>query len=151
MKLDYPEKQKDEILYNEFLEALLSTDNYLDQLQIRTAGRFVWERLEMGGFEYVQFAYKYGTPIVPPDHCGHPINLLKRGWKPKEIEDVSFNIYRWPDGNHFYAKISCYKDVNKRFFEEIDVQEKNGNVKWDTYELAHLACIEYCERKKIKI
>ena len=47
---------------------------------VRIAASLKWQQEEMGGIEHVQFSYRNGTPIVPPDHCAHPINLVRRGF-----------------------------------------------------------------------
>lgn len=51
-----------------------------DVLNMRMACRIKWEQQEMGGIEHVQFAYRNSTPIVPPGHPGHPLELVKRGY-----------------------------------------------------------------------
>ena len=51
-----------------------------DILNIMLAARIAWEEKEMGGIEHVQFSYRNGSPIVPFGHCGHPTELVKRGF-----------------------------------------------------------------------
>lgn len=121
-------------------ERLPSATNMKDHCNIRMAARFAWERKEMGGAEHVQFAYRNRTPIVPVGHCCHPIELVKRGF----IDGIGWpshregriKLFKWPDGCHWYASI----DGN-------DVQDENGNVKWNTQEQAMNAA----KRKLAKI
>lgn len=47
---------------------------------LRIAARLKWEEEEMGGLEYIQFARRNNTPIVPCGHVCHPIELVKRGY-----------------------------------------------------------------------
>lgn len=128
----------DEDLMNECANILINSKglSLKDECNLKIAGRFAWERREMGGEKYWLFAYKFGTPIVPPGHCCHPKQLIKRGWKPKDKEKNEINITRWPDGNHFYATINGK-----------DIQDNKGNVKWNTYEEAYLVCLEKLKDK----
>lgn len=92
---------------------------------LRHAARLKWEQEEMGGIEHVQFAYRNNTPIVPPGHCGHPIELVKRGYIdgkgwPTEGEKPKIDLFKWPDGNHWYASV-----------DGVEVVE-NGCNKWNT-------------------
>lgn len=92
---------------------------------LRIAGRLKWEQEEMGGLEHVQFAYRNGTPIVPPGHCGHPTELVKRGFVdgvgwPKDSGKPDIKLSKWPDGNHWYAYVNGQEVV------------ENGVQKWNT-------------------
>ena len=49
-------------------------------VNLRIAAGLKWQQEEMGGVEHVQFAYRNRTPIVPPGHCCHPVELVKRGY-----------------------------------------------------------------------
>lgn len=135
--VNYPEREADEAFLNECVQRVAGATDY-QVLQIRTAARFAWMRKEMGGQEYVDFAHKHNTPIVPPNHPGHPLNLIKNGWKPKSENGADIRISRWPDGTHFYATVNGE-----------DVQDENGNVKWDTYELAQENAIKYTIKLKL--
>jgi len=83
---------------------------------LRIAARLTWECEEMGGEEYVQFAYRNGTPIVPPGHECHPLELVKRGyidgvgWPKDGPPSPKIHLFKWPDGNHWYASVDG-KDV----------------------------------------
>lgn len=95
------------------MEALTRAKTVADVANIRMAARFAWERKEMGGEEHWLFAHRNGTPIVPPGHECHPIELVKRGYVdgkgwPKPVSDATMarvRYFRWPDGEHFYASI----------------------------------------------
>lgn len=99
------------------------------------AARLKWEQEEMGGLAHVQFAYRNGTPIVPPGHCGHPVELVSRGYVdgkgwPKETDPLKGRIFvsRWQTGTHFYAKL-----------DGEDVTGPDGREKWDTWDEAYEA------------
>lgn len=99
-----------------------------------------WEREEMGGLEHVQFAYRNGTPIVPIGHCGHPLELVKRGYIdgkgwPKEVETPNIKLSKWPDGNHWYAYVDGQEVI------------ENGNHKWNTPDEAEKAALRYLAKK----
>lgn len=86
--------------------------NLRDQTNVRIAARLAWEEKELGGIEHVQFAYRNGTPIVPPGDCCHPVELVKRGyidgqgWPAKPKDTLGrVNYFKWPDGAHWYASI----------------------------------------------
>lgn len=118
----------DEIM-NLCMVALPNARTLTDHCNIRIAGRFAWQEKEMGGIEHVQFAYRNDTPIVPPGHCGHPLELVKRGfidgkgWPDRKEDRIK--LFKWPDGSHWYATI-----------DGIDVQDEDGNVKWNTQQAA---------------
>lgn len=83
-------------------------------VNIRYAARLKWEQEEMGGLEHVQFAYRNGTPIVPLGDCCHPMELVKRGFVdgkgwPRQTSS-KIHLFKWPDGNHWYASVEG-KDV----------------------------------------
>lgn len=85
---------------------LLTTRNVMN---LRIAASLAWQEEEIGGLEHLQFAYRNGTPIVPPGHVGHPVELVKRGfidghgWKKQE--EPKIDLFKWPDGNHWYASV----------------------------------------------
>jgi hypothetical protein len=92
------------------------------------AAALTHHREEMGGLEHVQFAYRNDTPIVPPGHECHPVELVKRGYVdgvgwPK-VPKPKVHLFRWPDGQHWYASV-----------EGKDVVE-DGRVKWNTQQEA---------------
>lgn len=103
---------------------------FQDMVNLRMAGRLAWEEKEMGGIEHVMFARRNDTPIVPIGHCGHPLELVKRGfvdghgWKVKTMEE-RIKLFKWPDGNHWYATI-----------DGMDVVDERQNQKWNTPEKA---------------
>jgi hypothetical protein len=109
-------------------------------LALRMAASLKWQQEEMGGVEHAQFAYRNDTPIVPPTHECHPINLVKRGfidgegW-PKKDNKPNIKLFRWPDGKHWYASIDG-KDVSE-----------NGRVKWNTAQQAEDAALRFAKRK----
>lgn len=78
------------------------------------------------------FAHVHDTPIVPPGHCAHPHELIKRGWKPSDSEKSPISISIWPQGTHFYATVGGET-----------VQDGNGNEKWNTYEQAFNAAVNF--------
>lgn len=104
-------------------------------LNLQLAARLKWEQEEMGGLEHVQFAHRNGTPIVPPGHCGHPTDLVKRGfvdgvgWTKKPEPKV--NIFKYFEGNHYYVTV-----------DGVDVIE-NGRVKFNTPKEAEEAAKRY--------
>lgn len=107
------------------MEHLPHAQTFTDQCNIRIAARLAWEQKEMGGIEWAQFAHRNNTPIVPMGHCCHPIELLKRGFKDGTgwpARSPKINLFRWPDGKHWYATLE----------DGSDVQDEQGNVKWDT-------------------
>jgi hypothetical protein len=124
------------------VEHLPLANNLTDLNNIRMAGRFAWEQKEMGGLEYVQFAYRNNTPIVPPGHCGHPLELVKRGfidgegWPKEKTIENRIKLFRWFEGKHWYAKIDG----------EIDVVDKRGNQKWNTSEQAMKEAKEFIDK-----
>lgn len=110
---------------------------------LRMAARLKWEQEEMGGLEHVQFASRNDTPIVPPGHCAHPLELVKRGfvdgvgWT-KQTEPV-IKLFKWPDGNHWYVSIDGEPVI------------ENGIAKWNTPQQAESAAkraIEKSEERK---
>ncbi len=102
---------------------------------LRIAARLKWEQEEMEGLEHVQFAYRNNTPIVPPGHCGHPLELVKRGfvdgigWQKDTAPKIKLS--KWPDGNHWYV-----------FVDGVEVIE-NGCQKWNTPHEAEAAAERY--------
>jgi len=109
---------------------------------LRMAARLKWEQEEMGGIEHVQFAYRNGTPIVPPGDCGHPLELVRRGFVngvgwPKELRQPKIALFKWPDGNHWYATV-----------DGIDVTD-GGAVKWNTQQEAISAANSFIQRKPL--
>ena len=114
---------------------LIDADARLDTpwniMNVGLACRMKWEVEEMGGIEHVQFAHRNRTPIVPPGHCGHPIELLKRGfidgkgWPEKTGPDIK--LFKWPDGNHWYAYVNGKEVI------------ENGRQKWNTAKQAEEA------------
>lgn len=91
---------------------------------LRIATRLVWEQEEMGGLGHVQFAYRNDTPIVPLGHECHPLELIKRGYIdgkgwPKDNRP-KIKIFKWPDGNHYYAYVDGKEVIH------------NGSQKWNT-------------------
>lgn len=110
----------------------------LNIINLRIAARLKWEEEEMGGLEHVQFAYRNGTPIVPPNHCGHPTQLVKRGfidnvgWPKDKKDEPKINLSRWPNGKHWYATVNG-----------MDVKEDNGQRKWNTPEAAERAAKKF--------
>lgn len=103
---------------------------------LRIAARLKWEQEEMGGLEYVQFAYRNNTPIVPIEHECHPIELMKRGYVdgvgwPEEKIKPNIKISKWFEGNHFYA------------FVDGNTVTINGEHKWNTAQQAEDAAHEY--------
>ena len=129
-----------------FLENLSPTQTLTDNFNIRIAGRLAWERKEMGGIEFVQFAHRNNTPIVPFGHCGHPVELLKRGyidgkgWPKNTIPtwENRIKLSKWPDGDHWYA----------HFENGEDITDKDGNQKWDTQDEAMKASKWWMEKYK---
>lgn len=103
---------------------------------LRIAARLKWEQEEMGGLEHVQFASRNNTPIVPPGHCGHPVELVKcgfvdgKGWPEATKSDIK--LFKWPDGNHWYASV-----------DGVEVIE-NGIQKWNTPQQAEDAAKRFC-------
>lgn len=87
--------------YQEFMdlcaEKILSAKSKKDILNIRLAARLKWEEYEMGGIDNVQFAYRNNSPIVPPGHCGHPIELVRRGF----VDGKG-----WPEKDGTFRKLS---------------------------------------------
>ena len=86
----------------------------------------------MGGLEYVQFAYRNNTPIVPPNHVCHPIELVKRGYVdgkgwPTTPQLPKIKLFTWPNGKHWYAYVN-----------DVEVME-NGQIKWNTPQEAEQA------------
>lgn len=49
-------------------------------MNLRVAASLAWQQEEMGGIEHFRFALRNGTPVVPPGHCCHPVELVKRGY-----------------------------------------------------------------------
>ena len=107
---------------------------------VRIAARLKWEQEEMGGIEHVQFAYRNGTPIVPIGHCGHPLELVKRGFVdgvgwPDNAHKPNIKLSRWPDGNHWYA------------FVDGDEVTEGSEQKWNTPEEAEAAAKRFIQRR----
>lgn len=105
---------------------------------LRIAARLKWEQEEMGGLEHVQFSVRNNTPIVPPGHVGHPIELVKRGYVdgtgwPK-ASGPSIKLHKWPDGNHWYASV-----------DGVEVIE-DGVMKWNTSADAEAAAKRFEKR-----
>lgn len=65
----------------------------MDVQNVGMAGRMAWEKKELGSDEAWLFAHRNGTPIVPPGHCGHPDELVKRGF---------IDGFGWPDKKPYY-------------------------------------------------
>jgi len=109
-------------------------------LNLRIAARLKWEQEEMGGIEHVQFAYRNNTPIVPMGHCGHPIELVKRGYIdglgwPKDRKP-KVNLFKWPDGNHWYASVDG------------ETVTENGSDKWNSAQEAEDAAKRWIDLTK---
>ncbi len=109
----------------------------LDTMNIQIAARASWQMKEMGGLEHVQFAFRNDTPIVPPGHPAHPIELVKRGFIDGRGWAVStepkITLHQWPLGNHWYAKV-----------DGVDV-EVDGQSKWNTQTAAYDAAKRFNE------
>lgn len=117
----------------------VETENEHDITNLALAGRFAWERKELGSREAWVFAHRYDTPIVPPGHCCHPHEMVRRGWIPSDSEQSPIVISRWPQGTHFYASVHGES-----------VQDSEGNVKWGTYEQAFTAALRASEYRSKK-
>lgn len=121
------------------LETNPATRTRQNVVNIRIAARFAWEREEMGGKEHLDFAYRNGTPIVPPGHCGHPLELVKRGYVdgkgwPDKTPGPDLKFFRWPNGKHWYATA-----------DGVDVFE-GGNQKWNTMQDAEAAAKRFAKK-----
>lgn len=110
-------------------------DTLQNIVNLRIAADLAWQREELGGEEHVQFAYRNNTPIVPPGHCCHPVELVKRGYIDgvgwPEVSKPNVRLFQWPDGNHWYVSVDG-KDV---------VEGKI--VKWNTAQEAEDAAHRY--------
>lgn len=115
----------------------------LEMLNLRLVGRLAWERKEMGGEEHVQFAYRNGTPIVPPGHSCHPVELVKRsyvdgkGWPERKAAIDRVHYFQWPDGEHWYASVAG-RDITE-----------GRQVKWDSRSAAQSAAERFIEKHGI--
>lgn len=110
-------------------------------LNLRIAARLKWEQEEMGGIEHVQFAVRNNTPIVPPGHCAHPVELVKRGYIdgigwPQEAGKTDIKLSKWSDGNHWYAYVNGEEVI------------ENGAQKWNTPEEAESAAKRFADRMR---
>jgi len=123
------------------MEHLPLAQTMQDVVNIRIAGRFAWQEKEMGGIEHVQFAYRNNTPIVPPGHCGHPLELVKRGfidgqgWPKEKTFHDRVKLFKWPDGNHWYVTL-----------DDNDVQV-DGECKWNSQTEAMSAAEKFSKIK----
>jgi hypothetical protein len=108
---------------------------------LRMAASLMWQQEEMGGLEHVQFAYRNNTPIVPPGHCGHPLELVKRGfidgrgW-PEKSDKPKIHLHKWPDGNHWYPSVDGVAVI------------EDGRSKWNTAQQAEDAAKRFIANSK---
>jgi len=106
-------------------------------MNLRIAASLKWQEEEIGGLEYLQFARRNNTPIVPIGDVCHPLELLKRGyidgkgWPKTTVEEPVIKLHRWFEGNHWYP-----------FVDGKEVIE-NGVHKWNTAKLAEDAAKRY--------
>lgn len=116
----------------------LATVQNMANLQI--AAGLTWQREEMGGEEHLQFAIRNNTPVVPPGHECHPIELVKRGFIDGEGWPKSpkskIKLFRWPGGNHWYASADGHEVV------------ENGRIKWNTQQQAEDAAKRFLEARQ---
>lgn len=102
---------------------------------LRIAAALAWQREEMGGEEHLQFAHRNSTPVVPPGHECHPVELVKRGfidgkgWPNNATPKIS--LFRWPDGNHWYASVDGREVI------------ENGLTKWNSPQDAEAAAVRF--------
>lgn len=118
---------------------ILEARTLTDICNLRMAARFAWQIKEMGGLEHVQFAYRNNTPIVPPGHCGHPTQLISRGFVDGigwERSGPKIKTFRWPDGNHYYATV-----------DGKDVVDEWGEQKWNSEAEAVAAAKMFISRR----
>ena len=107
---------------------------------LRIAASLTWQREEMGGMEHLQFALRNNTPIVPPGHCCHPVELVRRGFVdgvgwPKETRTPDIKLSQWPGGRHWYA-----------FVDGAEVVEDGSN-KRNTPEGAEAAAKRFADKE----